>query len=208
MHTAHIDILGLAESKLDSHKRNILTTCAEVARRLFSFFRIVMSSSVISYRNHYKQGGTALIAAGSITGRITTSFQDPMGRWSAIPLIGAQAQELIVTSAYQVCNTRQDRDTKARSMAAAAQQQAMIDISDPTSPMHAREKFRMDLLAFVQERQNEGHDTNALTKPIDQTQRGSCTLPQHVPLLTSFTSESEPPSLQLSEVDVNALITC
>jgi endonuclease/exonuclease/phosphatase (EEP) superfamily protein YafD len=44
-------------------------------------------------------------------------------------------------------------------MAAATQQQAMIDISDPTSPMYPREKFRMDLLAVVQERQHEGHET-------------------------------------------------
>jgi exonuclease III len=117
-----------------------------------------MSSSAISYCNHYKPGGTALIVAESITGRITTSFQDPMGRWSAISLIGTQVQKLTVISAYQVCNTRQDRDTKARSMTAATQQQAMIDISDPTSPMHPREKFHVDLLAFVQQRQHEGHD--------------------------------------------------
>ena len=102
MHTAHIDILGLAETKLDTHKRNVLTTCAKAARRVFSFSRVVMSSSAISFSNHYKPGGTALIAAGSITGRITTSFQDPMGRWSAISLIGAQAQKLTVISASKL----------------------------------------------------------------------------------------------------------
>jgi exonuclease III len=26
MHTAHIDILGLAETKLDTHKRNVIAT--------------------------------------------------------------------------------------------------------------------------------------------------------------------------------------
>jgi hypothetical protein len=158
MHTAHIDILGLAETKLDTHKRNVIATCVKAARRVFPFSRVVMSSSAISYSSHFKPGGTAIVAAGSITGRITTSFQDPMGRWSAMSLTGAHANKLTVISAYQVCNNRPDRDTKARSMAAFTQQQAMINISDPTSSMHPREKFRMDLLTFVQELQQKGHD--------------------------------------------------
>jgi hypothetical protein len=39
-----------------------------------------MSSSAISYTSHYKPGGTALIAAGSITGRIIATFKT---RWAA-----------------------------------------------------------------------------------------------------------------------------
>jgi hypothetical protein len=62
MHTAHIDILEVAETKLDTHKRNVLTTCANAARRVFSFPRVFMSSNAFSYRNHYKPG-TSLIAA-------------------------------------------------------------------------------------------------------------------------------------------------
>ena len=158
MHSAHIDMLGLAETKLDTQKREVVATCTRAARRTFPFSRVVMSSSAISYTSHFKPGGTALIAAGSITGRIIATFQDPMGRWSAISLIGAGSRQLTVISAYQVCNTRSDRNTKARSMAAATQQQAMISISDPNSSMHPRTKFRIDILAFIQKRQRERHD--------------------------------------------------
>jgi exonuclease III len=152
------DILGLAETKLGTQKHSVVATCANAARWIFSFSRVTMSSGAISYTGHYKSGGTALIAAGSITGRIYTTFKDPMGRWSAISLIGAHSQKLTVISAYQVCNTRPDRDIKARCMAAVTQQQAMINFSDPMSSIHPITKFRIDLLAFVQERQEEGHD--------------------------------------------------
>jgi endonuclease/exonuclease/phosphatase (EEP) superfamily protein YafD len=43
-------------------------------------------------------------------------------------------------------------------MAAVAQQQAMIDAETPGSTTHPRTKFRKDLLEFVLQLQNEGHD--------------------------------------------------
>jgi hypothetical protein len=40
--------------------------------------------------------GTALITAGSTTGRITKSIQDPMGRWCATSYLGAKAKIVTV----------------------------------------------------------------------------------------------------------------
>jgi hypothetical protein len=57
MNEANIDILGLAETKLDSQKRNVVATCAHAARRIFSFWRIILSSRAITYNSHFKPGG-------------------------------------------------------------------------------------------------------------------------------------------------------
>jgi hypothetical protein len=62
-----------------------------------------------------------------------------------------------------VCNTPPDRDlrgngTIGRSMAAVTQQQAMINISEPQSTVHPRAKFRLDLHAFLQTLQQQGHE--------------------------------------------------
>lgn len=103
MATSHIDLLGLVETKLDSRLPQVVATCKRAARAVFSFSRVVLSSSAISYGTPYKPGGTALLAAGNITGRITHTHQDHMGRWSAISFLGAQTCKLTVICAYQVC---------------------------------------------------------------------------------------------------------
>jgi hypothetical protein len=154
MHKDNIAILGIAETKLDSQRRAVVPTCIRSARRTFSSSRVVLSSSAICYSSSFKPGGTALIIAGSTTGRITNTYQDPVGRWCATLYRGAQTREITVISAYQVCNTPPDRDlrgngTIGRSMAAVTQQQAMINISDPQSTVHPRAKFRLDLHAFL-----------------------------------------------------------
>jgi hypothetical protein len=57
MNEANIDILGLAETKLDTQKRNVVATCPHAARRIFSFSRILLSSSAITYNSHFNPGG-------------------------------------------------------------------------------------------------------------------------------------------------------
>jgi hypothetical protein len=86
-----------------------------------------------------------------------------MGRWCATSYRGVSTRIITVISAYQVCNTPPDRDlrrqrTTSRSMSAVTQQQAMINSSDPSSSMHLRTQFRLNLLAFIQALQREEHD--------------------------------------------------
>jgi hypothetical protein len=163
MATSHIDLLGLVETKLDSRLPQVVATCKRAARAVFSFSRVVLSSSAISYGTPYKPGGTALLAAGNITGRITHTHQDHMGRWSAISFLGAQTCKLTVICAYQVCKapSRNDRthpNPSTKLLASITQQQAMINMLEPGSSMHPRAKFRGDLLAFIKELQQDGHE--------------------------------------------------
>jgi hypothetical protein len=163
MNEANIDVLSIAETKLDTQKRIVVATCAHAARRILSFSRILLSSSAITYNSHFKPVGTALLTAGSITGRITTLTEDPMGRWCATSYRGACTRVITVISAYQMCNAPQDRDprrqhTTSRSMSEVTRQQAMINVSDPSLSRHPRTQFRLDLLAFIQALQREVHD--------------------------------------------------
>jgi hypothetical protein len=105
MDISHIDLLGIAETKLDTQNGIVAATCAKAARRIFSFSRVVMASSAIRYAGTFKPGGTALITAGCTTGRIATTFRDSMGRWCAVSFLGAQNKIITVISAYQVCDT-------------------------------------------------------------------------------------------------------
>jgi hypothetical protein len=101
MDEAHIDILGLAETKLNTCHRSIVSTCAATSRLTSKFSQVVLASSAINYNGQFKPGGTALITAESTTGRITKSVQDPMGRWCATSYLGAKAKILTVIALRQ-----------------------------------------------------------------------------------------------------------
>jgi hypothetical protein len=103
MHSSHIDILGLVETKLDSNLPYVMASCTRAARRTFRFSRVVLSSSAIRYNNSFKPGGTGLVLADHVTGRIITTYRDSMGRWSAVSLRGAKTSKLAIVCAYQVC---------------------------------------------------------------------------------------------------------
>jgi hypothetical protein len=153
MHKDNIDILGIAETSFVTQHRAFVPICIRSAHRTFSPSRVVLCA--ISYSSSFKPIGTALITAGSTTGRITNTYQDPMGRWCATSYRGAQTREVTVISAYRDLRRH---GTIGRSMAAVTQQQAMINITDPQSTVHPRAKFRLDLHTFLQTLQQKGHE--------------------------------------------------
>ena len=163
MATSHIDILGIAETKLDTNYRNVYFTCLRAARRAFRHSRVCLGSSPISFGKPFKPGGTALITSGSTVGRITDTFTDKMGRWCATTYSSSHTSPMTVISAYQVCDSPPLRDlsqpnARASTMAAAAQQQAVIQQEDPASTCHPRQRFRTDIQAYIQSLQHRNHE--------------------------------------------------
>ncbi|KAG7367962.1 hypothetical protein IV203_030705 [Nitzschia inconspicua] len=77
----HIDIMGIAETHLNTKYPNLVQACAKAARRTFTHSRICMASSRRTYNASYKPGGTAMISNGPVTGHITQTHSDSMGRW-------------------------------------------------------------------------------------------------------------------------------
>jgi hypothetical protein len=60
----NIDILGIAETKLDTKMACVVHTC----HRHFDNSNLVMASSTRSYGSTFKPGGTLLLSRGSVTG--------------------------------------------------------------------------------------------------------------------------------------------
>jgi hypothetical protein len=76
-----IDIIGIAETKLDTKMPCVVQTCHQSARHHFDNSKLIMASSTRSYGSTYKQGGTLQLSRGSITGRVVASGIHDMGRW-------------------------------------------------------------------------------------------------------------------------------
>lgn len=64
MHTDNIDVLGIVETKLDTHHPGVRYSCQQTARQVFRHVRVDMSSSNIrykalfSYRKQHTDGAT------------------------------------------------------------------------------------------------------------------------------------------------------
>jgi hypothetical protein len=99
----NIDIIGIAETKLDTKMACVIHTCHQSVRRHFDNSKLVMASSTRSYASTYKPGGTLQLSRGSITGRVVASGNDDMGRWCWTTYNGSANQQLTVITAYQVC---------------------------------------------------------------------------------------------------------
>jgi exonuclease III len=55
MEEAHIDILGLAETKLNTCHQSFVSTYAAASRRTFKFSQVVFASSAVNYNGQFKQ---------------------------------------------------------------------------------------------------------------------------------------------------------
>jgi hypothetical protein len=75
----NIDIIGIAETKLDRKIACVVHTCHQSVRRNFDNSKLIMASSVRSYGSTYKPGGTLQLSRGFITGWVAASGTDDMG---------------------------------------------------------------------------------------------------------------------------------
>jgi hypothetical protein len=77
----NIDIIGIAETKLDTKMACVIHTCHQSVRHHFDNSKLIMASSTRSYGSTYKPGGTLQLSRGSITGQVVASGTDDRGRW-------------------------------------------------------------------------------------------------------------------------------
>jgi hypothetical protein len=99
-----IVFFGITEHKLDTHEYQVRQAFIDSAHQSFTQHKIELGSSELQTVSTYKPGGTAIIAQGDVTGRITT-FQanDRYGRWSYLHLQGKDDTVITYITAYQVC---------------------------------------------------------------------------------------------------------
>jgi hypothetical protein len=74
----NIDIIGIADTKLDTKMACVVHTCQQSVRDHFDTSKLIMASSVRSYGSTYKPGGVLQLNRGSITGRVAASGNDDM----------------------------------------------------------------------------------------------------------------------------------
>ena len=154
-----IDILGIAETKLDTTQR----TLRKCATRSFatSHHKVIMASSEISYDSPTKPGGTLLLSQGHITGRIVSTSADDMGRWCTSTYSGKDNKFVTVISAYQVCKGSPTANTTAggatQKHKTITQQYTMMVKRGINPARHPRKQFILDLTNLVTQLRAENH---------------------------------------------------
>jgi hypothetical protein len=76
-----VDILCGQEHNVDTTQPEIRNILYNTARQHWPRSRLVTGSTATTFENWYKPGGTLQLSIGHITGRITSTYQDPLGRW-------------------------------------------------------------------------------------------------------------------------------
>ena len=100
------DLINFQETNIN-WRSQCLSHCYEKFRRVYHHARLSTSSSTINYRTEYQPGGTCSIATDNYVGRVVeTGSDNEMGRWSFIRMLGKHGRQIVLVSAYQVCNQR------------------------------------------------------------------------------------------------------
>jgi hypothetical protein len=120
-----VGITTLAETNTQWTQTNISAAQA-MTHSVTSLSKISTSGSSEATDTDYQPGGTACVAMGKWTGRVTTRITDSsgLGRWSGFRLQGKNQKSLIVISAYRptpsndpsdrTCHSQQWRILRAR----------------------------------------------------------------------------------------------
>jgi hypothetical protein len=156
----NIDVIGIAETKLDTKMACVVHTCHQSVRRHFDNSKLVMASSTRSYGSSYKPGGTLQLSRGSITGRVAASGTDEMGRWCWTTYNGSA--RLTVITAYQGCEGAPVNDVSlhrvTKKYSAGTQQYSMMIERGYPKSRHPRTQFKIDLKTLLEGFLNQHHD--------------------------------------------------
>jgi hypothetical protein len=138
------DYFDLVEHKLDTQQYSVRQAFIDNAKTTFRQHKIELGSSELHTVSTYKPGGTAIIAQGNATGRITFQDNDKYGRWSYLHLQGKEDRTISYITVYQVCK----KPTNLQSITAYHQQETAFrrEQRKNTAPRH---NFRHDLIRFI-----------------------------------------------------------
>jgi hypothetical protein len=100
----------------------------------------------MQFATWYKPGGTMQLAVGHITGRITSSYTDSMGRWVSQTFKGRNGVNLTIISAYQVVT-----DSLHLGLTTASAQQRSVMIQMNHQECNLRKAFKSDLRKYLKD---------------------------------------------------------
>jgi exonuclease III len=116
------DILCGQEHNLDSDKTHVRSILYDTCRQHWRRSKIIFGTTPLSFHSPYKPGGTFMVSAGDVSGRIVHQEKDKWGRWVSQTLQGRAGIKVTIISAYQVVGTT----ITPGSITAASQQQTLL----------------------------------------------------------------------------------
>ena len=147
------DVFCGQEHNLSSDNTKVRQILYQTARQHWKRSRLTFGTTPITFPKQYKPGGTFMIAAGDLIGRVIAQNQDKWGRWVNQTYQGRGDTKISIYSAYQVVA----KDIKIGSITTASQQQSLLmQTQDPL--INPRSAFRRDLTIALQASINSGHE--------------------------------------------------
>jgi hypothetical protein len=127
---------------------------------IFQQYKIELGSSELQTVSTYKPGGTAIIAQGDATGRITAQDSDKYGRWFYLHLQGKDDKTITYITVYQVYA----KPTSLQGITAYHQQIIAFKREKRTNT-NPRHNFRNDLIQFIKIQQDSRAISTNTYKP-------------------------------------------
>jgi exonuclease III len=147
------DIMCGQEHNLDSDKTHVRSILYETCRQHWRRSKVIFGTTPISFHSPYKPGGTFMVSAGDVSGRIVHQEKDKWGRWVSQTLQGRAGLKVTIISAYQVVGTT----ITPGSITAASQQQTLL-LQDQDITLNPRTAFRRDLSLYIRQCKEKHHD--------------------------------------------------
>ena len=188
------DILCGQEHNLATDKTQVRSILYSTCRQHWRRSRVVFGATPIPFTSNYKPGGTFIVSAGDITGRIKHQESDKWGRWVSQTLQGKDSKFVTIISAYQVVSTA----IVPGSITAASQQQSLL-LETQDSTLSPRTAFRRDLSMYIRQCIDKSHELLLLgdfNEPFGNDPDGMSKLATEFQLLDLMASRhsSKPPA--------------
>ena len=147
------DVFCGQEHNLDSNNTQVRQVLYQTSRQHWNRSRLTFGTTPIAFSKYYKPGGTFMITAGDLTGRVIAQKHDKWGRWVSQLYQGRASTKIVIYSAYQVVA----KIVKLGSISTASQQQSLLlQAQDPLN--NPRSAFRRDLTIDLQTSLAEGYE--------------------------------------------------
>ena len=147
------DVMCGQEHNLDSDQTPVRSIIFHTIRNHWQRSKATFGTTPIPFNNMYKPGGTFMVTAGNLSGRLIQSDQDLWGRWVSHTYQGKGTNKITIMSAYQVVA----KDITPGSTTTAAQQHSLL-LQQQDTVSNPRTAFRRDLIVAIQSFQTLHHE--------------------------------------------------
>jgi hypothetical protein len=153
MKEVQADVLCGQEHNLDSNQMPVRSIIFRTIRNHWQRSKATFGTTPITFNNMYKPGGTFMVTAGDLSGRLLQTDHDKWGRWVSHTYQGRGSNKLMILSAYQVVA----KHIMPGSTTMAAQQHSLL-LQQQDYVLNPRPAFRRDLTLAIQAFQALNHE--------------------------------------------------